>query len=178
MACNRLGVCADFGLYIGLLGGKVLQKINIVAVGNLKEKYWVDAVNEYKKRLGRFAEVEIKEVPEFSGNSKTSIDKIKESECDELAKKISGFVIAMDKDGEQPTSESLARFLDETFSKGVKNITFVIGGSNGLTKEIIQKANKTFSFGKITFPHQLMRVVLLEQIYRAETILNNIAYHK
>ena len=155
-----------------------MHKINIVAVGNLKEKYWTDAVSEYKKRLSRFADVEIKEVPEFSGNSKTSLEKIKEAECAEVLKKLSGFVVAMDKDGEQLTSENFSKLIDETYAKGVKNITFVIGGSNGLTKEVIQKANKTLSFGKITFPHQLMRVVLLEQIYRAETILNNIAYHK
>ena len=155
-----------------------MQKINILAVGNLKEKYWIDAVNEYKKRLSRFADVEIKEVPEFSGTSKSSIEQIKQTECLQLEKHLSGFVVAMDKSGKQLTSEEFSKFLDVTFSNGAKGITFVIGGSNGLTGEIIKRANAVLSFGKITFPHQLMRVVLLEQIYRAETILNNIAYHK
>lgn len=155
-----------------------MQKINIVAVGNLKEKYWTDATNEYLKRLSRFADVEIKEVSEFLGSSKTSIEQIKKTECEELQKKLSGIVVSMDKSGKQLTSEEFAKFLDSQFSTGAKAITFVIGGSNGLTDEFVKKSNVVLSFGKITFPHQLMRVVLLEQIYRAETILNNISYHK
>lgn len=155
-----------------------MHKINIVAVGNLKEKYWKDAIDEYEKRLKRFADVEIKEVPEFSGSSKSSVEQVKKIECDELSKKVTGFVISMDKSGKQFTSEEFAAFLDSQFSNGAKALTFVIGGSNGLTEEFVKQSNSALSFGKITFPHQLMRVVLLEQIYRAETILNNIAYHK
>ena len=155
-----------------------MQKINIVAVGNLKEKYWKDAIDEYQKRLKRFADVEIKEVAEFSGSSKSSVEQVKKTECDELLKKVTGVVVSMDKSGKQLTSEEFASFLDSQFSNGAKAITFVIGGSNGLTDEFIKQSNAVLSFGKITFPHQLMRVVLLEQIYRAETILNNIAYHK
>ena len=155
-----------------------MQKINIVTVGNLKEKYWKDAIDEYTKRLKRFADVEIKEVPEFSGASKASIEQIKKVECEELLKKVSGVVVSMDKSGKQLTSEEFAAFLDSQFSNGAKSLTFVIGGSNGLTDEFLKKSNAVISFGKITFPHQLMRVVLLEQVYRAETILNNISYHK
>ena len=155
-----------------------MQKINIVAVGNLKEKYWQEATGEYIKRLNRFASVEIKEVPEFSGASRASIDQIKKAECDEIEKRTSGVVVAMDKSGKQLTSEEFAKFIDNLYSGGAKSISFVIGGSNGLTDEFVKKADHAISFGKITFPHQLMRVVLLEQIYRAETILNNIAYHK
>ena len=155
-----------------------MQKINIVTVGNLKEKYWKDAIDEYTKRLKRFADVEIKEVLEFSGTSKASIEQIKKVECEELLKKVSGVVVSMDKSGKQLTSEEFAAFLDSQFSNGAKSLTFVIGGSNGLTDEFLKKSNAVISFGKITFPHQLMRVVLLEQVYRAETILNNISYHK
>lgn len=155
-----------------------MQKINIVAIGNLKEKYWVDAVAEYSKRLSRFAKVEIIEVSEFSSNSMVSVEQIKSVECERLEKCLSGFVVMMDKTGKMVSSEEFSQLLKRTFSSGPKSITFVIGGSNGLTKEFLKKANEVISFGGITFPHQLMRVVLLEQIYRAETILNNISYHK
>ena len=155
-----------------------MHKINIVSVGNLKEKYLKDATEEYLKRLSRFADVEVREVLEFSGNSKSSIEQIKNFECEEVKKKVTGVVIAMDKSGKQITSEEFAKLIDNTFAGGAKAISFVIGGSNGLTQEFINNANHVISFGKITFPHQLMRVVLLEQIYRAETILNNISYHK
>jgi len=87
-------------------------------------------------------------------------------------------VVAMDKSGEMLSSEELAKFLEKTYLDGARSISFVIGGSNGLTDDFLKKANKVISFGKITYPHQLMRVVLLEQIYRAETIINNISYHK
>jgi len=155
-----------------------MQKINIVAVGNLKEKYWQDAVKEYLKRLSRFADVQIVEVPEFSGASKASIEQIKNFECKELEKKLNGYVVCLDKSGKEQSSENFAEFLNDTFSKGAKSLTFVIGGSNGLTEDLLKKADYKLSFGKVTYPHQLMRVILLEQIYRAETILNNIAYHK
>jgi len=155
-----------------------MHKINIVAVGNLKEKYLKEASGEYLKRLGRFASVEIHEVPEFLTSSKTSINQTKEAECTELAKKLNGYVVAMDKSGEMLSSEELAKFLEKTYLDGARSISFVIGGSNGLTDDFLKKANKVISFGKITYPHQLMRVVLLEQIYRAETIINNISYHK
>lgn len=155
-----------------------MQKINIVAVGNLKENYLKEAANEYKKRLSRFASVEVCEVSEYSGQSKISIDKIKELECEEIEKKLSGFVIAMDKTGALVSSEEVAGLISKIYSDGAKAITFVIGGSNGLTERLLKKADKIISFGKVTYPHQLMRVILLEQIYRAETIINNISYHK
>lgn len=155
-----------------------MHKINIVAVGNLKEKYWIDATSEYLKRLTRFANVDVKEVAEFIGTSKTSIEQIKTAECEKLSEKIDGYVIAMDKGGSEISSEQLAELINKAFLSGNKSISFIIGGSHGLTEKIKKNANKIISFGKITYPHQLMRVVLLEQIYRAETILNNISYHK
>ena len=155
-----------------------MHKINIVAVGNLKEKYLKEATSEYLKRLSRFASVDVVEVPEFSAGSRTSISQTKDIECAELEKKLSGYVVAMDKSGELLSSEEFAKFLEKTYADGARSLSLVIGGSNGLTDEFLKKANKVISFGKITFPHQLMRVVLLEQIYRAETIINNISYHK
>lgn len=155
-----------------------MQKINIIVVGQLKENYLKEAEKEYLKRLSRFAQVEIKEVNEFSQNSKTSIEQIKVSESAEIIKNFSGYVVSMDKSGEMLSSEDLARLIEKSFLDGVKSLTFIIGGSHGLTKELLKKSNKVVSFGKITYPHQLMRVLLLEQIYRAETIINNITYHK
>ena len=155
-----------------------MHKINIIVVGQLKEKYLRDAESEYLKRLSRFAQVEVKEVNEFLSNSKTNVEQIQEMECLELEKKISGFVVAMDKSGDMVSSEDFAKILSKSFTDGAKALTFVIGGSNGLTDKFLKKADKIVSFGKITYPHQLMRVLLLEQIYRAETILNNITYHK
>ena len=157
---------------------KNMHKINLVVVGGLKEKYFKEAENEYLKRLGRFAQVEIKEVNEFLSSSKISVEQIKRTECEELLKKTSGFVVAMDKSGEVVSSEELSKLVSKTFTDGAKALTFVIGGSNGLTKEFLGRADKVVSFGKITYPHQLMRIILLEQIYRAETILNNVTYHK
>ena len=155
-----------------------MHKINIIVVGQLKEKYLKDAENEYLKRISRFAQVDIKEVDEFMSNSKISVEQIKEAECGELEKKLSGFVVAMDKTGEMVSSEELSKLVSKTYTDGAKVLTFVIGGSNGLTKKLLDRANKIVSFGKITYPHQLMRILLLEQIYRAETIINNITYHK
>ena len=155
-----------------------MHKINIVVVGQLKEKYLKEAESEYLKRLGRFAQVEIREVNEFLPNSKTNVEQIQEMECVELEKKLSGFIVAMDKSGDMISSEELSKLVSKSFTDGAKTLTFVIGGSNGLTKEFLKKSNKVVSFGKITYPHQLMRVLLLEQIYRAETIINNITYHK
>ena len=155
-----------------------MHKINIVAVGNLKEKYWLDATNEYIKRLSRFASVEIREVPEFSGASKSSIEQIKDFECAKIQSKLDGYVISMDKDGKMLTSEQFSELIDKVFASGNSTISFVIGGSHGLNKNIREQSKEVVSFGKITFPHQLMRIVLLEQVYRAETILHNISYHK
>ena len=155
-----------------------MHKINIVVVGQLKEKYLKDAENEYLKRLSRFSQVEIKEVGEYLSNSKTNVEQIQEMECAELEKKVSGYVVAMDKSGELISSEELSKLVEKSFTDGNKCVTFVIGGSNGLTSSFLKRANKVVSFGKITYPHQLMRVLLLEQIYRAETIINNITYHK
>ena len=155
-----------------------MLKIKIVAVGNIKEDYFIDAAKEYCKRLSKFCEIEVVEVKEFAGQSKSSVAQVMEYECEGIKKYLAGYVVALDKSGKQLDSEDFAKLIDKVGVGGQSKLTFVIGGSHGLTDEIKNLANMVMSFGKLTYPHQLMRVVLLEQIYRAETILNNITYHK
>ena len=155
-----------------------MLKIKILAVGGIKEKYFIDAINEYKKRLGRFVDLEVQELQEGSKLSKNNPEEIKKFESDLILKNVSGYVVVLDRQGTMISSEDLARLLDDAPVQGYSKITFVIGGSHGVDEKVLASANKKISFGKITYPHQLMRVILLEQIYRAETILNNITYHK
>ena len=152
----------------------------IVAVGKIKEKFFKDAIAEYVKRISRFAEVNIVEVDEYTFNgvpNPSEIDKIILQEGKNILQKVEGCLIALDIDGKQLASEELSEHLDK-FTLNHSVITFVIGGSYGLSAEVKGRAQLRLSFGKITLPHQLCRVVLCEQIYRACTIRNNIKYHK
>lgn len=152
------------------------MKVNIVCVGKIKEKFFVDAIAEYQKRLSRFCDLKIIEVEEAS-NVK-DLEKKSELEGKLLLEKCSGVIVALDGRGKQLSSPEIADFIESKKNQGNSEITFVIGGSNGLSDEIRNKSNLILSFGKITFPHQLFRVVLIEQIYRAFTILENLPYHK
>ena len=152
------------------------MKINIVAVGKIKENYFVDACKEYLKRLSRFDVVSIIEVPEAPQSK--SIDEQCKIEGESILSKARGYIIAMDIEGKKLSSNDLAKLLDTKKTEGVSEISFVIGGSNGLSQEVKDKVDMKISFSDMTFPHQLFRVMLLEQIYRAETILNHIPYHK
>lgn len=145
-------------------------------MGKIKEKFFTDAINEYAKRLSKFCEFNIVEVDEAS--NVTSLDLKKEKEGDLLLNKAKGYIIALDGKGKLISSEDLEKTLDENMVNGVSEFSFIIGGSNGLSDAVKNKANAVVSFGKITFPHQLFRVVLSEQIYRAFTIINHINYHK
>lgn len=145
-------------------------------MGKIKEKFFTDAINEYAKRLSKFCEFNIVEVDEAS--NVTSLDLKKEKEGDLLLNKAKGYIIALDGKGKLISSEDLAKTLDENMVNGVSEFSFIIGGSNGLSDAVKNKANAVVSFGKITFPHQLFRVVLSEQIYRAFTIINHVNYHK
>lgn len=145
-------------------------------MGKIKEKFFTDAINEYAKRLSKFCEFNIVEVDEAS--NVTSLDLKKEKEGNLLLNKAKGYIIALDGKGKLISSEDLAKTLDENMVNGVSEFSFIIGGSNGLSDAVKNKANAVVSFGKITFPHQLFRVVLSEQIYRAFTIINHINYHK
>lgn len=144
-------------------------RINVVCVGKLKEKYWTDAVNEYVKRVSRFGEMKIIELPE----RKTLAEEAKD-----ILLKVKGYVVLTDVQGELVTSEGIAELTQNALNRGASEVTFVIGSSEGVDEEVKQKANKRISFGRVTFPHQMMRVIVCEQVYRALTILNGVTYHK
>lgn len=152
------------------------MKINIVCVGKIKEKFFVEAINEYAKRLSRFCDLKIIEVEEESKMSNT--DKKCEIESENLLEKCGGIIVALDGSGKLLSSPEIANFIKLKANNGISEISFVIGGSNGLSQNLKNRADLVLSFGKITFPHQLFRVVLLEQIYRAFTILEGLPYHK
>ena len=150
-----------------------MKKINIVCVGKIKEKFIVDGISEYAKRLSRYAQVTIKELPDFATDTNTCV--AKESEL--IAGQLKGYVILMDLAGKMLSSEQFAQTLDKAFITN-SEISIVIGGSKGVDDKIRQKANLLVAFGKVTYPHQLMRLILFEQIYRAFTITEGTPYHK
>lgn len=159
------------------------MNIQIITIGKLKEKYWQDAVKEYSKRLSRFATLEILELKESllpNNASKADEEKVKIEEGREILKAIKDgtYVITLEILGKQLSSEELSSKLETLGIEGKSNIAFVIGGSLGLSKEVSDRANFKLSFSKMTFPHQMMRVVLLEQIYRSFKIIHNETYHK
>lgn len=152
-----------------------MLKINILCVGNLKDKFFIEASGEYIKRLSRFCVCNIKELKEYTNLN--NIEQIKQAEGQEIINNLKGYVILLDVKGDLISSEDLATKI-EKISQLNSEITFVIGGSYGVSQEVKQKANQIISVSKMTFPHRLFRVMLLEQIYRAFTIINNISYHK
>ncbi|MBN8208841.1 23S rRNA (pseudouridine(1915)-N(3))-methyltransferase RlmH [Bacillus sp. NTK071] len=159
------------------------MNISIVTVGKLKEKYLKQGIAEYTKRLGPFAKVEVIEVADEKAPenlSETEMIQVKKAEGDRILGKISpdAHVIALAIDGKMKTSEQLAHNLDQLATYGKSKVAFVIGGSLGLSEDVLKRANDTLSFSKMTFPHQLMRLVLVEQIYRAFKINRGEPYHK
>ncbi len=157
--------------------------ITIVCVGKLRERFFVDAAQEYGKRLSRLMPVQVAEVPderEPEGGSLALCRQALQKEGERILGKIGPqeHVIALCVDGPQPTSEALAQKLRAFFVEGKSNITFVIGGSLGLSPEVLARANETMGMSRLTFPHQLARVVLLEQLYRAAKINAGERYHK
>ncbi|MCA0993149.1 23S rRNA (pseudouridine(1915)-N(3))-methyltransferase RlmH [Pseudalkalibacillus hwajinpoensis] len=159
------------------------MNISIVTVGKLKEKYLKLGIEEYTKRLGPFAKIDVIEVPDEKAPenlSETEMIQVKKAEGDRILSKISpdAYVIALAINGKMKTSEQLARDLDQLATYGKSKIAFVIGGSLGLSNDVLQRANDTLSFSKMTFPHQLMRLILVEQVYRAFKINRGEPYHK
>jgi len=154
-------------------------KINLVCMGDIKEKYLTDAINEYSKRISRFASLNIVQLKENVAKSSSPQDTINalKKDAQEIIKHIKGYPICLDVQGEMITSEQFAKKIEKT-SLTNSEITFIIGASNGIHQEIKDQCKEKISFSKMTFPHQLMRVIFLEQLYRAFTILNNISYHK
>ena len=152
------------------------MKVNIVAVGKIKEKFFTDAIQEYAKRLTKFCDFKIIEVNEAT--SYKNLTEKSEIEGELLLSKVKGYIVALDGRGKMLKSEEIADKIKDNMLNGISEISFIIGGSNGLSQEVINRADLVVSFGKITFPHQLFRVVLSEQIYRAFTIINGMPYHK
>ena len=148
----------------------------------IKEKYFVNAIEEYSKRLSRYVTLNIAEVPDEKAPENMSLaqmEQVKNIEGQRLMKVFKdSYVVALAINGKSLTSEGLADFITQTTLKGVSHITFVIGGSLGLSDEVLNRADYKLSFSAMTFPHQLMRVILLEQIYRANRIIKNEPYHK
>lgn len=150
--------------------------IKIICVGKIKEKYLRDAIDEYTKRISKYTKLNLIEVKDYDYDD---INKVLNSEKEQIEKYIDSkdYLITLEIEGKQISSEQLARKLDKTLTVN-SNITFVIGGSYGIDKSIKDKANYHLSFSTLTFPHQLFRVLLLEQIYRSYKINNNESYHK
>jgi len=159
------------------------MKITILCVGKIKENYFTMAVNEYKKRLGRYCKLEIIEVPDEKtpdGASGREEEQIREKEGKRLLKQIreGAYLCALAIEGKQQDSVTFSKTLETFGVNGTEHLFFVIGGSLGLSPEILGRADMLLSFSKMTFPHQLMRVILLEQIYRAYRIMKGEPYHK
>lgn len=151
-------------------------KLNVVAVGKLKEKFWVDAINEYKKRISKYAEIYVIECPE--GVDEGNAERLQKQEEAGILKKIKGYCVLMAIEGDMVKSEDLASLIERESTKGTSEFTFIIGGSRGVSDAVRARANKLISFGRVTYPHQLMRVILVEQLYRANTIIHKTNYHK
>ena len=159
------------------------MKITLITVGKIKEKYFRDAIAEYAKRLSRYCKLEIIEVADEKtpdSASEALENQIKEKEGERILSKVpdSAYVVALAIEGKQLSSEDLADKMEKWNVNGISHLVFIIGGSLGLTPKVLNRADFKLSFSKMTFPHQLMRVVLLEQIYRSFRIRNNEPYHK
>ena len=159
------------------------MKISILCVGKVKEKFYRDAIDEFAKRLSRYCKLEVIEVTDEKTPdqaSDTEVRQIKEKEGQRLLKNIKedAYVICLCIDGKQLDSEALSAKIEQLGIGGCSHICFVIGGSLGLSDEVIRRADYKLSFSPMTFPHQLMRVILMEQIYRSYRIMNHEPYHK
>ena len=159
------------------------MKITVITVGKIKEKYLRDAIAEYSKRLSRYCKLEILEVADEKtpdGASEIVEENIREKEGERILKLIKedAYVITLEISGKMLTSEELADRIETLGIQGKSHLVFVIGGSIGLGREVLRRSDYALSFSKMTFPHQLMRVILLEQIYRSYRIINGEPYHK
>ncbi|WP_413304984.1 23S rRNA (pseudouridine(1915)-N(3))-methyltransferase RlmH [Bacillus sp. 1P10SD] len=159
------------------------MNISIITVGKLKEKYLKLGIEEYVKRLSAYAKIEVVEVADEKAPEELSeleMKQVKQKEGERILAKISAdtYVIALAIQGKLQSSEELADTLDKLATYGKSKIAFVIGGSLGLSEEVLKRSNEQLSFSRMTFPHQLMRLILVEQIYRAFRINRNEPYHK
>lgn len=159
------------------------MNIQIVSVGKLKEKYLKMGIEEYTKRLGAYAKIDLVEVPDEKAPENLSdadMEIVKKKESDRILGKIGvdTYVIALAIEGKMKTSEQLAGDIESLMTYGRSKIAFIIGGSLGLHEDVMKRSDEKLSFSKMTLPHQLMKLVLVEQIYRAFRIMKNEPYHK
>lgn len=159
------------------------MNITLITVGKIKEKYLRDAIDEYRKRLSRYCKLDIVEVQDEKTPDNASLkeeESIKDKEGEGILKYVKDnmYVVALELRGKMLSSEELSDFVKELGIKGESNIAFIIGGSLGLSSAVLNRANYKLCFSKMTFPHQLMRVILLEQIYRGFRIMKGEPYHK
>ena len=159
------------------------MKINILCLGKIKEKYLQDGINEYAKRISKYADINIIELPDEpipDNPSEKEIKQVKKKEAEKIKSKISSndFVCILDLNGKELTSVKFAQEISAITVSGYSTIDFIIGGSLGIDEEFLKSHKVKISFSKLTFPHQLFRLMLCEQIYRAFKILNNETYHK
>lgn len=159
------------------------MRVTIISVGKIKEKYLRDGIAEYAKRLGKYCRLEMIETPDEKtpdNAGRAEEDAIRSREAEKIAKHIKedAYIITLEIDGVQLSSEKLAEKIESLGIQGKSHIIFIIGGSIGLGEKILEKSDFSLSFSKMTFPHQLMRVILLEQIYRSFRIIHGEPYHK
>ena len=159
------------------------MRITLVTVGKIKETYFTGAIKEYSKRLGRYCKLEILEAADEKtpdNASETVEDGIRDKEGERILKYVrdDAYVVTLEIEGKLLTSEELAKKIENLGIQGTSHIIFIIGGSIGLGKEVLKRSDYALSFSKMTFPHQLMRVILLEQIYRSYRIISHEPYHK
>lgn len=159
------------------------MKITVISVGKIKEKYFSDAIKEYSKRLSKYCKLYEETIPDERADdnfSSSEIEQVKIKEGQKILNRIpqNSYIIVLDIKGIHINSEEFAKKIDTLSVNGVSNITFIIGGSNGLWEEVISRADFLLSFSNMTFPHQLFKVILFEQIYRAFKINTNETYHK
>ena len=159
-----------------------MLSINIVCVGKIKEKFFRDSIDEYSKRLSKYCKLDILELPDEKIPDKINesvINEIKEKECNNIINhlKKDSYIIALHLKGKEFSSEEFSKKIDSISMQNSK-ITFIIGGSLGLTDKLLNMCNEKICFSKMTFPHQLIRIFLIEQVYRAFKISNGESYHK
>lgn len=159
------------------------MNINIIAVGKIKEKYIQQGIDEFRKRLTRYCSLDIIEVSDEKAPENLSdkeIEIVKQKEGDRILQKIpqNSYVISLAIEGKELSSVELSNTIENLMVQGINDITFIIGGSLGLSKEVLNRSNFKLSFSKMTFPHQMMRLILLEQIYRGFRIMKGEPYHK
>ena len=156
-----------------------MMEINVVCVGSLKEDYWKDAIKEYQKRIGAFAKINIVEVNEAKYlSSQAEMLHAKKEEAEQLKRYKKGYAFALEVKGKNYSSEDFAQKIKSLLNNGTSTLSFFIGGSVGLDADFSNSCNEKISFSSFTFPHQLMRVILMEQIYRSCMINANKTYHK